>query len=175
MKSDDRFEPLEGKRVVLRLRSYALLREFFTKRFQGDVLEWADVWPENPNYEEVRLRFRQQEESDREWRLWVHTLESKLIGEISLTDIDRQNRRAELSIVLFDPPYWGQGYGTEAARLFLADAASRFGLELFYLFTAQKNVRAIRSFQKLGFNVTEKLSLEGERFVRMEKVVSTLR
>lgn len=162
------FKPLGGKLVILKPRSRELLREFYTKRFQSEVLRWSDVWPENPTFEEVRLRFEEQENSSKEWRLWIHTHEGKLIGEISLTDIDAFNRRAELSIVLFDPPYWGQGYGTEATMLFLTDAVKRFNLESVYLFTALENKRAIRSFEKLGFHITERLMLEKDRFVRME-------
>ena len=162
------FKPISGKLVILKPRSRELLREFYTKRFKSDVLRWSDVWPENPTLEEVRLRFEEQEESSKEWRLWIHTIQGRLIGEISLTDIDSLKNRAELSIVLFDPPYWGQGYGTEATMLFLADAVKRFNLESVYLFTALENKRAIRSFEKLGFRIAERLSLEQERFVRME-------
>ena len=86
---------------------------------------------------------------------------------MSLTDIDRLKRKAELSIVLFDPAYWGQGYGSQAARLFLQDAVERFDLETIYLFTASANKRAIRAFEKLGFRITERLRLDGEGFVKM--------
>ncbi len=151
----------------MRARDPRLLREFYAKRFQDEVLRWSDVWPANPTFEEVRLRFEEQERSSAEWRLWIHTLAGGLIGEVSLTDIDRLKRRAEFSIVLFDPAYWGRGYGSEAARLFLAEAAKRLDLELFYLFTASANKRAIRAFEKLGFRITERLRLEGEGFVKM--------
>lgn len=153
---------------MLRARDSGFLREFYAKRFQADVLRWADVWPEEPGFEEVRLRFEEQERSPKEWRLWIHTLEGKLIGEVGLSDMDRFKRLAELSIVLFDPAYWGQGYGTEAATLFLADSVKRFNLEGVYLFTAADNKRAIRSFEKLGFRITDRLILEKERFVKME-------
>lgn len=152
---------------MLRARDPRLLREFYVKRFQDEVLRWSDVWPANPTFEEVRLRFAEQKRSPAEWRLWIHTLAGSLIGEVSLTDIDRLKRRAEFSIVLFDPAYWGRGYGSEAAKLFLAEAAKRLDLELFYLFTAADNKRAIRAFEKLGFRITERLRLDGEGFVKM--------
>lgn len=175
MRPGPEFTPLSGKLVVLRPRSRELLGDFFRKRFQSEVLRWSDVWPANPSFEEVRLRFAEQEESSKEWRLWIHTVEGKLIGEISLTDIDNSKHSAELSIVLFDPPYWGQGYGTEAAALFLADVVSRFGLRSVYLFTAQDNKRAVRSFEKLGFRIAERLTMEREHFVRMEVSEEALR
>jgi diamine N-acetyltransferase len=168
MKPDVNFTPIRGRSVVLRARDSGLLREFYAKRFQDEVLRWSDVWPANPTFEEVRLRFEEQEESSKEWRLWIHTFQGKLIGEISLTDIDSLKHRAEFSIVLFDPAYWGQGYGSQAARLFLQDAVKRFDLETIYLFTASANKRAIRSFEKLGFRITERLRLEGAGFVKME-------
>jgi|GEM_PF-3094416 len=167
MKLDVNFTPIRGRSVVLRARDPSLLREFYAKRFQPEVLRWSDVWPKDSTFEEVRLRFEEQERSPKEWRLWIHTLAGRLIGEVSLTDIDRLKRCAEFSIVLFDPAYWGRGYGSEAARLVLVEAAKRFDLELFYLFTAADNKRAIRAFEKLGFRITERLRLEGEGFVKM--------
>lgn len=167
MKPDEKFARLHGELVVLQARDPSLLREFYAKRFQPEVLRWSDVWPKDSTFEEVRLRFEEQERSPKEWRLWIHTLAGRLIGEVSLTDIDRLKRKAEFSIVLFDPAYWGRGYGSEAARLVLVEAAKRFDLELFYLFTAADNKRAIRAFEKLGFRITERLRLEGEGFMKM--------
>ncbi len=168
MKPGRDFFPLVASRVVIKARRLELLREFFTKRFQPEVLKWSDVWPANPSFEEVRLRFNEQEASPKEWRLWIFTNTNRFIGEVSLTDIDIINRKAELSIVLFDPNYWGQGYGSEAARIFLSDVCKRFGLDSIYLFTAQNNKRAIRAFEKLGFRVTKKLIMDKENFVRMD-------
>lgn len=168
MKPGVDFKPISGKLVVLKPRNQTLLREYYARRLRPDVLAWADVWPKNPTYEEVRLSFAKQEESPKEWRLWVHSFASRLVGEVNLFDIDRANKRAEFGICIFDPDYWGKGYGTEAGRLFLRDASSRFGLELFYLFTTQANKRGIGSFEKIGFTITERLSMEGKQFVRME-------
>jgi RimJ/RimL family protein N-acetyltransferase len=162
------FKPISGKLVVLKPRDQSFLREYYVRRLRPDVLAWADVWPKNPTYEEVRLSFANQEESPKEWRLWIHSYASRLVGEVSLFDIDRTNKRAEFGICIFDPDYWGKGYGTEAGRLFLRDASQRFGLKLFYLFTAQANKRGIGSFEKIGFKITERLSMEGKQFVRME-------
>lgn len=172
MKPSAKFKPIVGELVTLKPRNAALLREFYSKRFQSEVLKWADVWPANPSFEEVRLRFSEQEDSDKEWRLWIHTHHSKLIGEVSLLDIDQVEGRAEFGIVLFDTAFWGQGYGSEGARLFLIDAVERFRLKLVYLFTAEANKRAVRSFEKIGFMVTERLTMEGDRFVRMQASAS---
>lgn len=174
MSTPKEFTPIYGDLVFLARRDSRLLREFYAKRFRADVLVWADVWPKDPSYEEVRLRFGEQEHSSREWRLWVYVMDGRLIGEVSLTDINHSRGAAEFSIVLFDPDYWGRGYGTEAARMFLEDAFSRFNLETIYLYTAHSNRRAISSFQKLGFKTTERLMLERERFVKMEVELSDL-
>lgn len=168
MKPSPGFEPIRGELVQLRPRSPELLREFYAKRLKENVLMWSEVWPPDPSFEEARLQFQEQERSPREWRLWIFTHQGKLIGEASLVDIDRLAKKAEFSIVLVDENYWGRGFGSEAARLFLADAFTRFGLELIYLFTSVENVRAIGAFQKLGFEKKERLKFEGKGFVRME-------
>lgn len=174
MKPSQDFIPIRGKLVVLHPRNPELLKEFYAKRFRPEVLRWADTWPKNPSFEEVGQRFEKQERSSNQWRLWIHTLDGKLIGQVSLFDIDKVKRQAEFGVVLFAPPYWGQGYGTEAARLFLTDACRRFDLELVYLSTAQDNKRAIRSFEKLGFRITERLSTEDQRSVIMQAPARTL-
>ncbi len=132
MKPGADFKPITGKNVVLKARDASFLRDYYARRLRPDVLEWADVWPKNPSYEEVRLSFATQEESPKDWRLWIHSFAGRLVGEASLMDIDRSNRRAEFGICIFDPDYWQKGFGTEAGRLFLADAVKRFGLELVY-------------------------------------------
>ena len=162
------FPPIYGSRIVLRKRDPELLEIYHAKRFTSDVLRWADAWPRNPAIMELRKRFEIEEASPREWKLWIHLWDGNLIGETSMYEIDQTKQEAEFMIVVFEPRYWGQGYGTEAARLFLKDACRRFGLERVYLSTEQDNKRAIRSFEKLGFRVMEKVSVGKDRSVRME-------
>jgi ribosomal-protein-alanine N-acetyltransferase len=53
----------------------------------------------------------------------THRQEGFLIGSVSLNDIDWQSQRAEIGYWI-GKPYWGKGYGTEAAR-----AVVKYGFE----------------------------------------------
>ncbi|MBN2379272.1 GNAT family N-acetyltransferase [candidate division WOR-3 bacterium] len=175
MKPGSDFKSLMGKNVVLKPRDERLLGEYYQKRFRPEVLHWADTWPRIENLSELRNRFQVQELSPSEFRLWIFTLSDKLIGEVSLFDIDLVKGKAEFGIVIFDPAYWGQGLGTEAARLFLAYACRFFKINVLYLSTSQENKRAIRSFEKLGFRISGRVASEEEKRVKMEADTSILR
>ena len=85
-------------------------------------------------------------------RTWaVEDRSGRLIGRISLRDIDNRRLRARLGIT-FGAPYIGQGLGTEALACFLDYYFSDFGMELMVLDVAAPNERAVRSYQRLGFS-----------------------
>jgi RimJ/RimL family protein N-acetyltransferase len=83
----------------------------------------------------------------------VENLEGTVVGRISLREIDRAHHRARLGIS-FGPPYVGQGLGTEALACFLDGYFGPLGFESMVLDVAAPNVRAVRSYLKLGFRIT---------------------
>ncbi len=73
------------------------------------------------------------------------------LGEVVLTNIDPDNRSANIRISLFYEADLGKGYGTEAMRLavdygFKALKLHRISLDVFSF-----NPRAIRVYEKIGF------------------------
>ena len=72
------------------------------------------------------------------------------VGEVVLTDLDRDNRSCGFRIALSAQRYFGQGYGTEATRLALAYAfdagVHRVSLEVYDF-----NSRARHVYEKCGF------------------------
>jgi RimJ/RimL family protein N-acetyltransferase len=85
-------------------------------------------------------------------RTWaVEDRSGRLIGRISLRDIDNRRQQARLGIT-FGAPYIGQGLGTEALALFLDFFFTDFGMELMVLDVAAPNERAVRSYEHLGFS-----------------------
>ena len=75
----------------------------------------------------------------------------QIIGEISLMDIDRTNRNAHIRVAIFESSNCGQGYGTEAMKLLLHYAFGTINLHRVELAVFSFNERAIRSYEKLGF------------------------
>jgi RimJ/RimL family protein N-acetyltransferase len=73
-----------------------------------------------------------------------------MIGRIFLRHVRRDERSAVLGIDLH-PRYLNQGLGTEALGAFLQHYFEVMGFERMLLSVAAHNVRAQRSYEKLGF------------------------
>lgn len=73
------------------------------------------------------------------------------IGNIGLYDLDWKNRNAEYAILIGDRPSWGQGFGLDATHALLGFAFGELGLHRIYLKVLAHHDRAIRLYQKAGF------------------------
>jgi RimJ/RimL family protein N-acetyltransferase len=85
---------------------------------------------------------------------YIFAIESEdgtYIGNIGLHDLERENRKALLGIIIGDKGYWGQGYGTDAILTMLRWAFDYLNLTRVYLTVYAYNERAIRCYQKCGF------------------------
>jgi RimJ/RimL family protein N-acetyltransferase len=83
----------------------------------------------------------------------IVTLQGRFIGEVRLWRVSEANRSAMLTIFIGDHACWGRGYGTEAINLLLLEAFNRMNLHRVELHVFGFNVRAIRSYEKVGFIV----------------------
>lgn len=74
----------------------------------------------------------------------------RMIGRISLREIDARRGEARLGISLAQP-HVGQGLGTEALALFLDYYFGPLGYVTMHLDVAALNRRAVRCYERLGF------------------------
>ena len=77
--------------------------------------------------------------------------ENKMIGSVSLEDIDRLNGNATLGIFIGDKEYRNKGYGTEAIRLILEYGFKYMNLHNIKLDVLGFNERAMKCYKKCGF------------------------
>ena len=77
--------------------------------------------------------------------------EERSIGSIFLRNVDKVNGIGVVGIVLSDRRYLGQGYGTDALNALLDLGFGELRLERIELEVFDFNARAIRSYQKAGF------------------------
>ncbi|MBD5528320.1 MAG: UDP-4-amino-4,6-dideoxy-N-acetyl-beta-L-altrosamine N-acetyltransferase [Lachnospiraceae bacterium] len=119
------------------------------------------------NQEAVRRNFIYQELFTREGHEhWIHTMvetgkvvqmmiceteSGRPVGSVYLRDIDRQHKKAEYGIFIGGEGARGKGYGTMAARLMIRYAFEDMGLHRLFLRAFADNTRAIRSYEKAGF------------------------
>ena len=80
-----------------------------------------------------------------------------LVGTISLHNLDARNRGGELGLFIGPRNLWGKGYGTEALQAMAAFAFGELNLHRLWLRVYEDNVRARRSYEKVGFVVEGRL------------------
>jgi RimJ/RimL family protein N-acetyltransferase len=95
----------------------------------------------------------------------IRTLEDdRLLGDITLSVINWGSREAFAGIGIGAREFWGKGYGTDAMRLLLRYGFIELNLRRISLTVFEFNQRALRSYEKVGFQ------LEGRQrqFMRRE-------
>jgi RimJ/RimL family protein N-acetyltransferase len=77
--------------------------------------------------------------------------DDRRIGNVTLRNIDRENGAAEVAIVIGDKASQGQGLGTDALNCLVDFGFGELRLERIYLHVFDYNLRAMRSYEKAGF------------------------
>ncbi|MBK1813769.1 GNAT family N-acetyltransferase [Clostridium sp. YIM B02505] len=76
----------------------------------------------------------------------------KVVGEVVLNDIYRNNRSSNIRIVIFNKQDFNKGYGTEALVLALQYGFGMLNLHRIELEALSFNERAIKVYEKVGFD-----------------------
>lgn len=75
----------------------------------------------------------------------------KMIGSVSLEEINWIDRKATLGIFIGDKDYRSKGYGTEAIKLILDFGFNHLNLNNIKLDLLEFNERALKCYKKCGF------------------------
>lgn len=143
---------INGKKVRLRAIEREDIPKFVRWLNDPEVTQYLTLYMPISRVEEERW-FEQQLESQNSKVLAIETNEGLHIGNIGLHDIDWKNRHAMLGIFIGEKEYWGLGYGTDAVMTLLGFAFQEMNLHRIYLYVFDYNERAIRCYQKCGFQV----------------------
>jgi len=87
----------------------------------------------------------------------VETLDGRHIGFSGLHQIDHINKTAISGTVLGDKEAWGQGFGTDAARVRARYAFEVLGLRMVMSAILDGNERSLRMQQRVGYQVTGRI------------------
>lgn len=121
----------------------------------------AQLWSEKKLKEFVE---KNDEKTDRNFRFAIRTLaDDKLIGGIGLWLLPQTQNDAWLGIHIGEREYWGKGYGTDAMRLIVGYGFSELNLRRITLGLHSYNERALKSYQKVGFQLEGKVRGDGLR------------
>ena len=72
-------------------------------------------------------------------------------GNTGFMSINRHESSAEVGIFIGDKRFWNQGYGTEAMRLMVSHGFNDLNFHRIFLHVFDTNPRAVRSYEKVGF------------------------
>jgi RimJ/RimL family protein N-acetyltransferase len=99
----------------------------------------------------------------------IRTLtDDRLIGDLALDVIDWSGRDAFVGLGIGETGYWSKGYGTDVMNILLRFAFMEINLRRVTLTVFEYNPRAIRSYEKAGFQhegrERQVLNREGRRW-----------
>lgn len=76
----------------------------------------------------------------------------QVIGDLAIMEVDLDNKKAMFRIALHSIEHCGRGYGTEAVQLAQKFTFEELDLNRLELQVYSHNSRAIKSYEKVGFN-----------------------
>jgi RimJ/RimL family protein N-acetyltransferase len=124
-----------------------------------EVSHWASGSHPDTLFSRYALeeQFEREARSDSIGRFMVETQNEIPIGLISFKSTSWQIRSVVIGIFLGEKEYWGHGYGTEAVRIFLHHLFEQCNYRRVELETWTGNARAIRTYEKCGFQIEGRL------------------
>lgn len=89
--------------------------------------------------------------SESEFNFAIHALDDDKVIGIGGVEVAWSHQVADLFIGIGDAAYRGKGYGTDAVRLIVSYAFRELGVHRVHLIVIATNARAIRCYEKVGF------------------------
>ena len=149
---------LKGQKTFLRpleAEDIPLYQQWYNDQ---DVSYWANAaWPLCTMLSEVEVEERFFVSSPTSRRFTILDENMEPIGTTGFRDHNVPARSAVLFISIGEQEYWGRGYGTDALRVLIDYLFLQWNFHRLSLDTWDGNLRALRSYEKLGFQVEGRL------------------
>jgi RimJ/RimL family protein N-acetyltransferase len=161
---------LRGERIWLTALNRADAAVMARWEYDNEYLRLMDSSPARPRTEDEIARWIEGvSRSNTEFTFGIRLLDSDdLIGWAQLDGISWTHGTSALGIGVGNRSFWDRGYGTEAMELLLNFAFDELNLHRVFLTVFSYNPRAIRLYEKLGFQregvYREHLQRDGQRF-----------
>lgn len=117
----------------------------------SNVIEWKDHVNWFESYQKKSNDF-----------VYIIEADGELVGQCAVYGIDLQQKRAEVGRFLVSPDSAGKGYIKRGCQLLIETCWQQLALDSVFLEVLEDNVRAIKLYEKLGFN---EVSRKGELIV----------
>ena len=163
-------EVARGERLLLREKRLDDAPNDYRWRTEPDLTRYDAARPLTMSYQEYLALSREELLNPNPHRrtLAIEDGGGRHIGNVMYYNIDAPRQEAELGITIGDRAYWGQGYGTEALRLFVEYLVGRMGFRRLHLKTLDWNRRAQGCFANARFVEYGRAHRSGNTFILME-------
>lgn len=156
---------LQGKLISLRpawKEDRTLIYEWLTQSDLTSQIIGPPIYPEIPipSWEDFKNDYVDHYFNDSEplkGRSFVTMYQDKPVGQINYNAIDLASRSTELDIWMKAAVYTGRGFGTDALNTLCDFLFLNFPCEVFYIAPSARNVVAIKSYVKAGFEKTSEI------------------
>jgi [ribosomal protein S5]-alanine N-acetyltransferase len=152
---------VDGEKTRLRPAVWGFTEDELRRRYHwsldDDLQYWSGTIPSGRSFTQFKNTVRQRDWPDDGNRISyaISTHHNDLIGMVSCYSIDRRRKTGEIGVYLGEKDCWGQGFGTDALIAFVRHLFTDLDFESVYLHTYESNVRAQRSYVRVGFEATE--------------------
>ncbi len=143
-----------GERIRLRASERSDLQQFAAWLNDPEIRQGLAHYRPFSMVEEERWFENMLDRPADEHPMVIEVLEGEdwlAIGNCGLMLFDWRIRMAEAGIFIGEKRLWNQGYGSEAMTLLLRHAFETLNLNRISLHVYETNLRAIRSYEKVGF------------------------
>ena len=128
--------------------------------------EWARIDPEK-----LRECYWKGQEDPQRGLFVVLNEDGERIGRVEYVAYRPSKRRTQCNISLSEK-YTGQGYGTEALGIFSTFLFETLEIDAIGLIVYTKNERAIRCYQKCGYEIRHRFPDKGQLAMILERASS---
>lgn len=115
---------------------------------------------------------RKKMEYYKNFELAIETKDGKYIGSCGVNHMDKKNRVAQIGIYIGEAEYQSKGYGTEAMKLLLEFLFNEYNVNKVKLGVFSFNQRAVKSYEKCGYQVEAVMREQLFRFGQYHDVIS---
>jgi len=105
---------LNGDKVRIRTMKRPDVPLMVKWKKDAEIADLVRGAPINTTYDIENRRYEKGLSEHDAVRLIIETLPGKPIGFISISDIDKENQKANIGMLIGDKDYWNQGYGTDS-------------------------------------------------------------
>ena len=167
-----RIEPIEvrGEKIVLREKRISDAMKDYSWSTDKELSELDAASPMKLSFQQALMLYEEEMNypTSRRQRFAIDTVEGEHIGNCMFYDVNEARGEAELGIMIGDRRYWSKAYGADAVRTLLRYIFTTTKLHRVYLHTLDWNIRAQKSFAKVGFAPIGPVKRHGLRFIAMD-------